>query len=163
MNEYEIHIDMDKIDWETDGSPHNPVARKMLSEILDNHWDKLVEDVKELRELKTTHKTVNDIYLTFTLNDKHLRIEYVLENGRKVIDVSVFKSLITNNPPDQELLLSIARAEVNAQMAISADEFELQNFAAVGFYMTKAESYKPKNLLRTFLKTKGFWFIRRKL
>ena len=163
MNEYKIYIDLDKIDWDTDGSPHNPLAAAMFSEITWNHWDKLVEDVSELKKKKLVSKISNDIRITFSIKDNHVRTEYTLQNGKKVVDIELYRSIRTNNEPDQELLLAIARAEINAQMAESADNFELHNFAAVVFYMTKAESYKPKNLLRTFLKTKGFWFIRRKL
>ena len=158
MNEYKIYIDMDKIDWDTDGSPHNPVASKMYSEITLHFYKELMQDVNELKKNLNANKTVGDIHITHKIEGKNIKTEYLLEGGKKYVEISTYKSLYTNNGPDQELLLAIARAEINAQMSLIFNKFELHNFPAIGFFMTLAESRLPNNLLRNFVKTHLYRF-----
>lgn len=161
MNEYKIYIDLAKIEWDADGSPHNPVASKMYSELTLQFHNELMQDVHELKKNGAVTKTVGQIEITHIIERNNFRTEYLLENGSKFVENYIYKSFYANNGPDQELLLAIARAEINAQMSQIFNEFELHNFPAIGFFMTVAESRMPNNLLRNFVRTHLYRFKRK--
>jgi hypothetical protein len=160
MNEYKIYIDLDKIDWDTDGSPHNPAASQMYSDITLHFHKELMEDVKELKKKVSVNKRVGAIQITHKIVGKNIRTEYSLADGQQFVVVDTYNSLHKNNGPEQELFLAIARAEINAQMAQIFDKFELHNYPAIGFFMSEKESKKLKNRLRNLAKNPYFMRFR---
>ena len=152
MNNYEIKIDLAEINLETDGSPHNPIAQEMLSYLLFNYRDELMEDVIELKTHTMTFKVVNGVEIGFEIKDKFLEITYEIPGGEQFSSNRLFKALTTNNPPDQELLISIAQAEVNAQLFKAGAEFRLQNFAALVFYVPIEEARTLRFRFRNWAK-----------
>ena len=158
MNSYEINIDFENIDMETDGSPHNPVANEMYSYLTLYCSAQLMEDVTELKSKHSASKIVNDIQINFKLDGKYIETNYLLENGRVITTREIYKSYATNNPPDQELMLAIAEAEVNAQLAPNPEEFELFMFPGVGFFMSAKEARSIKNRFREFMK-RIYWYL----
>lgn len=160
MNEYKIYIDLDKIDWDTDGSPHNPAASQMYSDITLHFHKELMEDVNELKKKVSINKRVGAIQITHKIVGKNIRTEYFLADDQQFVEVYTYKSPHRNNGPEQELLLAIARAEINAQMAQIFDKFELHNYPAIGFLFAEPESKSLKFRLRKAAKHPFFYRFR---
>ena len=132
--------------------PHNQKASDLYSAKILKDRDRLASLVEELLDKKTIALERNGFALEFEISGRNILTIYKFQNGGSAFDSYKFNSLFANNGPEDELLLSLVKAECNAELANNPDEIVLYNYPSIGFFVSENESKKIKYKLRKWAK-----------
>jgi|DEB19_MinimDraft_3_1074340.scaffolds.fasta_scaffold45259_2 type IV secretory pathway ATPase VirB11/archaellum biosynthesis ATPase len=114
--------------------PHDPNAATMYTNLVFNNFENLMKFVTELKLEKLTSKIINEVILDFEIVGRYIEISYQTPEGEYFFTREKFKSRKSNNSPNEELLLAVARAEVNALLYKKGRNLKLWIYPNIGFY-----------------------------
>lgn len=140
-----------------DSYPYNQKAKELFAEFAINNYTSYLSEAKSLRNNKTLSKSINNIDINFKVAGNHVLTDYLLHNGKAFTTTRKFNSIFANNDALSELVIELAKAQVNAVLAKNVEDFEIYNFPAFGFISSDSEQHSLNYRLRQLLK-KPFLF-----
>lgn len=132
--------------------PHNPKANDLYSTKVLNERVRLQSLVEELLKNKKLDAIINGFEVEFRISGRILFTIYKFKNSQTNYETHNFKSIFANNGPEDELLLALAKAECNTQLATDNSQLILYSYPAVGFLISEKESKTVRNRLRKLAK-----------
>jgi|DEB19_MinimDraft_3_1074340.scaffolds.fasta_scaffold33875_2 hypothetical protein len=132
--------------------PYNKKAIDLFSELSFDNKEQYEELVGKLLAKKELGLSVNNIYITFSINKRCLITTYTFENELSVTDMVVYDSIFKNNSPQIELFFEITKAVCNAQLSKKPNQITIYNYPATAMYLNPDEPMPLKEKLRAFFK-----------
>ncbi len=136
--------------------PHNRKATALFLELSFDNKEQYEEFVRKLLAKKELGLSVNNIYITFSINKRCLITTYTFENELSVTDMVIYDSLFNNNNPQTELFLEITKAVCNAQLSKKPNQITVYSYPATAMYLNPDEPMPVKEKLRALLKRPFF-------
>ena len=132
--------------------PHDKIANDLFSDYAVNNYKSYLLEAEVLRSNKTLSKSVNDIDINFKIDGKYVLTNYSLHSGEVFFTTRKFNSIFANNDAVSELILELARAEVNANLASTSRGFQIHEFPGFGYITSTPEQRNFNYRLRQILK-----------
>lgn len=140
--------------------PHNQKASEKYTQKTLNERSRLESLVEKLLREKSILLSLNGINLNLRVDGKYVYTSYFFEDGGESTECTKFDSLFANNEPRNELLLTIAAAECNAELTDNSKQITLYQYPAIGFLVAEPESKSLKFRLRKAAKHPFFYRFR---